>query len=85
MRKVLLGLAALGVSLALPVFIQPADADPYKWCAQYGRDEGQNCGFLTLEQCQWTISGMGGFCVPNQFYTGPDNAPAGRPRKKHRD
>ena len=27
-----------------------------------------NCGFLTLEQCRASVSGMGGFCVPNQFY-----------------
>jgi hypothetical protein len=27
-----------------------------------------NCGFLTVEQCRATVSGMGGFCVPNQFY-----------------
>jgi len=27
-----------------------------------------NCGFLTIEQCRATASGMGGFCVPNQFY-----------------
>jgi uncharacterized protein DUF3551 len=27
-----------------------------------------NCGFLTIEQCRATVSGMGGFCVPNRFY-----------------
>jgi Protein of unknown function (DUF3551) len=27
-----------------------------------------NCGFLTIEQCRATASGMGGFCVINQFY-----------------
>jgi hypothetical protein len=27
-----------------------------------------NCGFITIEQCRATASGMGGFCVPNQFY-----------------
>jgi hypothetical protein len=31
-----------------------------------------NCGFVTLQQCQATVSGIGGFCVRNQFYTGPD-------------
>ncbi len=24
-----------------------------------------NCGFLTIEQCRATVSGIGGFCVPN--------------------
>ena len=27
-----------------------------------------DCGFLTLQQCRAVVSGMGGFCVPNQFY-----------------
>jgi Protein of unknown function (DUF3551) len=27
-----------------------------------------NCGFLTIDQCRATVSGIGGFCVPNQFY-----------------
>jgi hypothetical protein len=29
---------------------------------------GTNCGFFTIEQCRATVSGIGGFCVPNQFY-----------------
>ena len=39
-----------------------------------------NCGFLTIEQCRATVSGIGGFCVPNQFYN-PQRA-ATRPRKQ---
>jgi hypothetical protein len=44
--------------------------DPYPWCAVYGgRDGGaSNCGFLTIEQCMATVSGIGGSCEPNQFY-----------------
>lgn len=49
-----------------------AKADPYAWCAEYSgsRGGGTNCGFVTLEQCQWTVSGIGGFCRRNQFYDG---------------
>jgi Protein of unknown function (DUF3551) len=44
--------------------------DPYPWCAVYSGDAGgaSNCGFLTIEQCRATVSGIGGFCEPNQFY-----------------
>jgi hypothetical protein len=44
--------------------------DPYRWCAVYsGRMGGSsNCGFLTWQQCMATVSGIGGFCQPNQFY-----------------
>lgn len=52
----------------------PAAADPYRWCAEYGGrgGGGTNCYFVTLQQCRAAISGNGGFCRPNQFYTGPD-------------
>jgi hypothetical protein len=48
-------------------------ADPYKWCAVYGGGLAapKNCGFVTLAQCRATISGVGGFCEPNPFYTPP--------------
>jgi hypothetical protein len=41
-----------------------AQADPYRWCAEYGggRGGGTNCYFVTLEQCRAAVSGNGGFC-----------------------
>jgi hypothetical protein len=70
MRKttVLLGLL-LGAALA-----PSAQADPYRWCADYGggRGGGTNCYFVTLQQCRAAISGNGGFCRQNGFYTGPE-------------
>lgn len=62
------GLLAVGVLASA----DGAKADPYRWCAQYGTsdDNGTNCYFLTLQQCQAAISGNGGFCTPNQFYNG---------------
>lgn len=55
--------------------------DPYRWCADYAGHRGlgaTNCYFMTLQQCQWAVSGVGGYCKPNPFFTG-DNPP---PRKK---
>jgi len=52
--------------------------DPYRWCAEYGMgrsDGGTNCYFMTLEQCRAAISGNGGFCRENLFYTGPAEPP----------
>jgi hypothetical protein len=63
---VLLSLLAWSEAKAAP--------DPYAWCAEYGggsRGGGTNCGFVTYEQCMWAISGNGGFCRRNLFYTGP--------------
>ena len=62
----------------------PASAyDPYPWCAQYSGDGGggTNCGFLTIEQCRADVSGIGGFCVPNQFYN-PGQTSARRAYKR---
>ncbi len=57
-----------------------AQADPYRWCAQYGgRSGATNCYFMTIGQCQAAVSGVGGFCRPNPFYTG-----GGEPRRKAR-
>ena len=67
--------AVLPVLAALGALVPATGhADPYRWCAQYGARRGgaTNCGFVTFRQCQETVSGIGGFCVPNQFYTGPD-------------
>ena len=68
MRKAAL---ALGL-LIFGSFANSAHADPYRWCAEYGGrgGGGTNCYFVTLEQCRAAISGNGGFCRQNQFYTG---------------
>ncbi len=82
----LLGVTALAASLLLAP--TAGKADPYKWCAVYGGGDdggGTNCGFVTIEQCRATISGMGGSCEPNQFYTGPNEKPARRAHKRKRN
>jgi hypothetical protein len=60
---------------------QPLPYDPYPWCAEYGGSwsGASNCGFKTLQQCMATVSGIGGSCVPNQFYN------PGRSGKRARD
>jgi hypothetical protein len=83
-----IALAALAVLAAGSVFESaPAQADPYKWCAVYGGGRGgggTNCYFMTLDQCRQAISGMGGFCTPNQFYDGrsTDSQPVRRKRRR---
>ena len=76
--------AAIAIA-AMAAFARPAAAIEYPWCAQYGRDGGRNCGFLTIEQCMTTVSGIGGFCERNGFYTGPAERPAKRARKRRED
>jgi len=41
-------------------------ADPHRWCAVEGGG-GTNCGFVSVEQCRTSISGLGGFCEPKQI------------------
>jgi len=80
-RLAAIALAALTLSAAAPARAYEKPYDPYPWCAAYGYDMGgaSNCGFLTWEQCMATVSGVGGFCEPNQFYN-----PRGRPpRHRH--
>jgi hypothetical protein len=65
MRVLLGGLALLAVGLTSA----PAAAQEYPWCAYYDQ-EGTvtNCGFVTIEQCRATVSGVGGYCGENPFY-----------------
>ncbi len=77
--------AAIAIAgMAAPA--RPAAAIEYPWCAQYGGmdDAGRNCGFSTREQCMVTVSGIGGNCEPNLFYTGAAERPA-RPARKRRN
>jgi uncharacterized protein DUF3551 len=55
-------LATLGVMGATtPAAAQGA------WCAEYNGRGGTNCGFYTFQQCQWAVSGVGGFCSPSPY------------------
>ena len=75
-------LLGMTVVVALAYASQPAAAYDYPWCAHYsGRGDSTNCGFVSLEQCRWTVSGIGGFCAQNPFWVA---AQAERPSKKKR-
>lgn len=83
MRAVVSSILSVAAAVGLMACASaPASAasDPYRWCAQYGPDGGRNCGFITLQQCLDTISGVGGGCELNTFYTGPE--PQATPRKR---
>lgn len=71
----------VGSMISLLLVASPAAADSYKWCANY-RNGGSNCGFTTFEQCQATVSGVGGSCGQNPFYTGPEKTSAQRSPKQ---
>ena len=79
-------LAAFGLMAATAAF-DTAQADPYRWCADYtfGRGGGaSNCWFLTIEQCRATVSGVGGYCRPNPFYDGRPIDGTSAPRVRRR-
>src|SRR4029079_18728891 len=85
MRLITPPLAALAIASALPT---PVHADPYKWCAVYGAfaNTRESCYYMTLAQCQASVSGLGGFCKPSPWYDGhPGRTPEdGPPRGKRR-
>jgi hypothetical protein len=85
MRVAIAALFTLIVASAL----EPARADPYRWCATYGTGFGgaESCYFMTVEQCWASVSGLGGFCRPNNLYDGkpvitPEDAPVVRRRTR---
>jgi uncharacterized protein DUF3551 len=89
MRLTFPALAALTAFVLAPGLAPtPAHADPYRWCADYRARGGSNCYFTSFEQCQASVSGVGGFCRINGFYDGrPVRTPedyAYAPQRKHR-
>ena len=77
--------AAFGIVAASFTF-DAAKADPYPWCADYtvlGGIGARNCYFMTLGQCRASVSGVGGMCVHNPFFTGA-SAYGSRPVKRAR-
>lgn len=84
----LFALGALGALVVIAANATPAKAQNYPWCAQYGGSFGdtQNCGFVSYPQCMATLSGMGGFCVPNNTYVPPPGpTPRRQEVRKHRN
>jgi hypothetical protein len=85
MRKLTLALAATLAALAgATAFSGSANADPYKWCAEYsgGRGGATNCYFVTFAQCRAALSGdNAGFCRRNTFYTGNESRYSGHDRR----
>jgi hypothetical protein len=73
MRMTALATALASILVLTGGLNSSAQADPYAWCAEYGSrgdGGGTNCYFQTFRQCQEAISGNGGFCRRNTFYTG---------------
>lgn len=70
MRLVVGTLATLLVAVVIDGMQHHVQADPYRWCAMYGARGATNCYFVSLDQCRAALSGMGGFCQPNNFYDG---------------
>jgi hypothetical protein len=52
------------------------------WCAHLAVPPGSvRCSFFSLEQCQATVWGIGGFCTPNAFAA---YRTAREPRRRYR-
>jgi hypothetical protein len=73
-------LSAIAVFAVSQLMANRARAEiEYPWCAQYGGGgtglDATNCGFVTLQQCRETISGIGGACYQNpRFAAAPTPA-----------
>jgi len=82
-RQICAALLAAGAIAALSNV--SAKAAPYegRWCAQMsiGRDAvSERCDLRTIEECRREIVGVGGLCVLNPYYKGPNrDAPRSRP------
>ena len=68
MLRIVCGVIA---ACSLAVSISPVRAQTeWPWCALLIQEDSMasNCGFISLEQCERYLSGMGGYCERNPFY-----------------
>jgi hypothetical protein len=81
MRIMLFALATLTTGLLADV--RPSAATVwYPWCARlYDRSGATSCAFTTFQQCQATVSGIGGACVQN-WYPAPGEPRYDRHRRR---
>jgi hypothetical protein len=78
MRKTLL-LAVAGAALMDIGSARAQSAYSYPWCALYGdRSGAQSCYFATRRQCEETLQGIGGVCIPSPYYRGGERRWRGR-------
>src|SRR6266478_10081524 len=83
MRLPILTMLFIAATLASETAASAQSAGSYPWCAIYYTIDSNgtpSCSFDTRQQCMETISGIGGFCVENQYYHGPTVHP---PRRVH--
>lgn len=52
----------MGCLVALFVIATPHDADAQSYCAMY-YDDTKTCGIPTLQECEQSVSGVGGDCT----------------------
>jgi Protein of unknown function (DUF3551) len=83
MRLPILTLLFVAATSAGETAASAQSAGSYPWCAIYYTIDSNgtpSCSFDTRQQCMETISGIGGFCVENQYYHG---AAVPAPRRTH--
>jgi hypothetical protein len=66
---VLTGALAAGFASAASAMSRDALPKNTEWCAIY-RSGSENCHFYSMQQCNNSVSGLGGFCQPS--YYAPD-------------
>lgn len=52
--------------IAAPMLGGSASGQSARWCAIYSAGGGTNCGFVSIDQCRASVSGVGGVCEPRQ-------------------
>jgi Protein of unknown function (DUF3551) len=73
-------LLMLGIGVSIIGIENRAEAQNYPWCAMLNMgDQAMNCGFVSHAQCMATVSGIGGFCTPNNTFQPP---PGPRPSNR---
>lgn len=73
---------SLAIIAGASLFVPQAQTDAYRWCAIYRSGGSESCYFTTIEQCQASVSGRGGFCRPNYYSSQQMRRPTANPARR---
>ncbi|HEY0218437.1 MAG TPA: DUF3551 domain-containing protein [Afipia sp.] len=85
MKKLTIGVAAIGLTALAASVPSQAQARNYKYCLYQDRMGGGDCSFVSYEQCRASASGRIADCRINPMwaYGGQDQPVKKKHRRKH--
>jgi Protein of unknown function (DUF3551) len=71
MRQSIFFVVVLATLAAVTIPVAAQSPTSFPWCMKGARG-GTSCYFNSYQDCRATVSGLGGWCMRNPYYRGPN-------------